>query len=169
MWKTRSAARGSSRGWWHQQRLYLCFIKVFDTNTVHNGSQRSGFLCLLGKNREWIYDTRDTGAPEAETVAAEEIEREAATSCCAVMSWCSCSSPSVKAMITLAGPGGNTPACVSNHQPFTAGSNKRALTKVLLLDLLIRLKITTHSGSDFFIFFQKIPKLLFGWFGLRHL
>lgn len=142
-------ARGS-RDAWDRQRFYLCFIKVFDTNAVHNGSQRSGFLCLLEKNSEWICDVRKTGAPEAETAAAEETQREAATSCCAVMSWCSCSSPSVKAMITLAGPGGNIPACVSIHQPSTTRSNKRALTKVLPLDLLIRLKTTTQSGSDSF-------------------
>lgn len=33
------------------------------------------------------------------------------TSCCAVMSWCSCSSPSVSAMITLAVPGRNIQVC----------------------------------------------------------
>lgn len=34
---------------------YLCFIKVFDTNAVDNGSQRPGLLCLLEKNRGRIY------------------------------------------------------------------------------------------------------------------
>lgn len=50
---------------------------------------------------------------EAKTAAVEEVgpQCEVATSCCAVMSWCSCSSPSVNAMITLAVPGGNIKAC----------------------------------------------------------
>lgn len=43
----------------------------------------------------------------AQNAAAEAMEHDAATSSCAEMSWCSCSSPSVNAMITLAGPGGN--------------------------------------------------------------
>lgn len=39
-----------------------------------------------------------------------ESQFEVATSCCAVVSWCSCSSPSVSAMITLAVPGRNIQA-----------------------------------------------------------
>lgn len=39
-----------------------------------------------------------------------EPQFKVATSCCAVVSWCSCSSPSVSAMITLAVPGRNIQA-----------------------------------------------------------
>lgn len=82
------------------------------------------------KTEEWINHARNTGAAEAEAAAAQETEREAgATSCCAVMSCCSCSSPSVKAMITLAGPAGrkhgNTPACVSIYQPSNQATLKQ--------------------------------------------
>lgn len=42
------------------------------------------------------------------------------TSCCAVMSWCSCNSPSVSAIITLAVPGENIKSCYSfNMMPFS--------------------------------------------------
>lgn len=104
---------------WHE--CYLCLVKVFDTNTVHNSSKWPGSLCLLEREginllipENWHPSTESVSAfTEDKTAAVEEVgpQCEVATSCCASMSWCSCSSPSVNAMITLAVPGGNKKAC----------------------------------------------------------
>lgn len=64
MEKVLSCQRQQGLDW---QRYYLCFIKVFDTNTVHNGSQRSGLLCLMEKNQEWIYYCWNTGGLKLRT------------------------------------------------------------------------------------------------------
>lgn len=106
---------------WHGP--YLCLIEVFDTNTVHNRSKRPGSLCLLEKKRE---NTSVTSRKlvlqvtlrvclrllelKLQQFRKTEPQFEVATSCCAVVSWCSCSSPSVSAMITLAVPGRNIQA-----------------------------------------------------------
>lgn len=62
--------------------------------------KKEGINILLPEN--WSWNCSSLGNPP---------QCEAATSCCAVMSWCSCSSPSVSAMITLAVPGGITQTC----------------------------------------------------------
>lgn len=97
------------------QSCHLCFIKVFDTNAVHDSSKGPGSLCLLEEIRNKSITSRKLTLHHGVLFKLKlwQLRKLVCTSCCAVMSWSSSSSPSVNAMITLAVPGRNRPACFS--------------------------------------------------------
>lgn len=147
-------------------RGFTCVSLKSLTPTQYTMAPRDlAFSACWRKTRNGSMTSEILEHPEAETAAAEEIEREAATSCCAVMSWCSCSSPSVKAMITLAGPGGNIPAC---QQPSTIHRVFKQ-TWSYQSSPVGSAHSPENSNTLRIRFFSRKFQSLFGWLGFRRL